>query len=372
MDRGNGKEKKQINKARIVRFILKKGRTSRPEIATELNLSMPTVLQNMKELTDAGIVAEVGEYQSTGGRKAKVISAVADLKYAVGIDITANHISYVMVNFTGELVDKFRKKEKFVDSVPYYRALAEELEKFIDASCAGRDKILGVGISLPGIIDESRGILARSHILNLNEINLKTISQFIDHEVCFENDANSAALAELGGMDQNAVYLSLSNTVGGAVCLDNRIYRGDHYRSAEFGHLVIEHGGRRCYCGKSGCVDAYCSAKVLSRCCGDSLEEFFQRLDGGDAAIAAVWEEYLDYLAVTVNNLRVMFDCHIILGGYVGGYIGGYLLELAEKVKKYQIFDRDTFYLKACRYQREASAVGIAKVFIEKYIGQMS
>lgn len=368
MEQGKGRDKKQINKARIARYILHRGQASKPEIAANLNLSMPTVLQNTKELTEAGIITEVGEYQSTGGRKAKALSVVPDLKFSVGIDITANHISYVAVNLRGEIVNRQRRKEKYENSVHYYQALAEGLETFIGESGIGSGKLLGVGISLPGIINRDSGTLTKSHILGLDNVSLRTISQFIPYEVCFENDANSAALAELNGLERNAVYLSLSNTVGGAIYLNGRIYTGDHFRSAEFGHLVIEHGGRQCYCGKRGCVDAYCSAKLLSGCCGDSLDEFFERLDAGETEIVRVWDEYLEYLAVAVNNLRVLFDCDMILGGYVGGYMNRYMIELTQKVQKYQIFDNDTFYLKACRYKKEASAVGIAMAFVEKFI----
>ena len=57
------------NKNRIAKYILKKGETSKSEIAAELGLSMPTVLQNVKEHAEAGLVVETGKYESTGGRK---------------------------------------------------------------------------------------------------------------------------------------------------------------------------------------------------------------------------------------------------------------------------------------------------------------
>ena len=85
--------------------------------------------------------------------------------------------------------------------------------------------------------------------------------------------ANSAAYAELGTTavsgdaaedeETNAVYLSLSNTVGGSICFGGQQYPGDNFKSGEFGHMVIEKNGRQCYCGKQGCMDAYCSALVL-------------------------------------------------------------------------------------------------------------
>ena len=67
----------------------------------------------------------------------------------------------------------------------------------------------------------------------------------------------------------------------------------------------------------------------------------------------------------------MVFDTDIILGGDVGGYLKDYMVELGEKVFRYNLFDMDVSYLKNCRYQREASAVGVAKYFFEKWISRM-
>ena len=101
-------EKKRQNKARIASHILHRKQISKPELAIELGLSMPTVLQNVKELQEAGIVEEVGEYESTGGRKAKALSVVKNVRYAAGVDITANHISVVIIDLKGDMVHSRR------------------------------------------------------------------------------------------------------------------------------------------------------------------------------------------------------------------------------------------------------------------------
>ena len=131
--------------------------------------------------------------------------------------------------------------------------------------------------------------------------------------------------------------------------------------------MIIVPGGRQCYCGKKGCVDAYCSAQVLAVKADDNLEQFFERLDRGDEDLQQVWDEYLEYLAVTVTNLRMAYDCDIILGGYVGGYLEKYMAELSKRVIKYNGFENDTTYLKTCSFQKEVSAVGIAMSFVENF-----
>ncbi|MDD3174421.1 MAG: ROK family protein [Herbinix sp.] len=365
------KDKNNLNKVKIAKFILHQGETSKPEIASSLGISMPTVLQNVRELIDDKIVTEIGSYQSTGGRKAKVLSIVDNVRYAVGIDITQNHISLILLNLKGNPVKSNRIRQKFDNSLDYYEFINYELKQFIAEAEINREKILGVGIALPGIIDKSNELLVKSHILKLSNVSLKNISQMIEYDVRFENDANSAAMAELNWVNKNAVYLSLSNTVGGAIYINRSIYLGDNYRSAEFGHIMIETNGRQCYCGKKGCVDAYCSARILSESSNDNLTEFFHKIDMNDENAMKLWECYLEYLAITVANLRMAFDSDIILGGYVGGYLGKYMPELNRKVIKYNLFENDTTYLKLCKYQHESSAIGIAMSFIERYFETM-
>lgn len=367
MGTGIGIDKRKANLAKVAKFILHRRSTSKPEIAAMLGLSMPTVLQNVKELLERGIIVESGEYESTGGRKAKALSVNAGLKYAAGIDITANHISYVVIDLTGELVEKERIRAVFENSLEYNEKVHQGFLEFVQRAGIEAKRILGVGISLPGIIDKEHETLIISHILRLKNVSLKNLSRLFEYEVCYENDANSAAMAEMYRLEKNALYLSLSNSVGGSFYIHNGIYEGDDYRSSEFGHMIIVPGGRQCYCGKKGCVDAYCSAQVLAAKADDNLEQFFERLDRGDEDLQQVWDEYLEYLAVTVTNLRMAYDCDIILGGYVGGYLEKYMAELSKRVIKYNGFENDTTYLKTCSFQKEVSAVGIAMSFVENF-----
>lgn len=89
----NSVEVKRQNRNRVFRYVNGQAETSMPEISAALDISGPTVLTIVNELKEEGVLKEAGELKSTGGRKAKAIAAVKDIKYAVGIDLTANHIS---------------------------------------------------------------------------------------------------------------------------------------------------------------------------------------------------------------------------------------------------------------------------------------
>lgn len=360
------------SKSQIAGYIWNRGEVSKQDIATDLHLSMPTVLQTVSELLEQKIVKEAGEYQSTGGRKAKAISINPDKHYAAGIDITGNHISFVITGLQGNLIkyDYFRKK--YENTLKYYEDLGCMLEQFLSSLSIEKEKILGAGISLPGILNGSHTELVRSHALDIKNLNLENISRFIPYPVSFENDANSALTAEMCGIGKNAVYLSLSNTVGGAVYSHGEIYAGDESKAGEFGHMILERNGKPCYCGKRGCLDAYCAAHILSDYSNDNLMLFFESLDAGDAGAVKLWEEYLDHLAAAVSNLRMCYDCDIIIGGYVGEYIGKYMIDLGKKVREYNMFESGTSYLKPCKCRKEASAVGMAVFFVRDYLNHLS
>ena len=357
---------KQKNRSRVGKFISSEGNTSKGEIAKNLHLSMPTALQIVKELTELGIVVEEGEYQSTGGRKAKVLSIARTAGYAAGVDITNNHITWVMVNARKEIVASRRIRRPYGTDREYNRFLEEETAAFLKETKVPEEKILGVGFSLPGIVDKEKKILLRSHTLKVENVSFQEIGEAFGYPYILENDANSAAEAEIGDNMPDAVYLSLSNTVGGAIYMDHRLYEGKNFKSAEFGHMILEPGGRKCYCGKRGCLDAYCRAGLLSEAAGTSLDVFFALVRQGDAPMKKVWEEYLEHLAVAVSNLRMAFDCDVVLGGYVGGYMEEFMADLSEKIQKLNIFDKDTSYLHGGKYKLEASAYGAALYFIRE------
>ena len=136
------RKENNFNQIKIAKFILKKGETSKQEIASELGLSMPTVLQNVKELVQNGLVIETGKYESTGGRKAAVLSIAEQFRTAVGIDITANHISYVLMDLCGKVIAKKRMKSVFANNSAYYENVADNLETFLSDTDADRKKFL--------------------------------------------------------------------------------------------------------------------------------------------------------------------------------------------------------------------------------------
>ena len=135
--------------------------------------------------------------------------------------------------------------------------------------------------------------------------------------------------------------------------------------------MTVVMDGESCYCGKRGCLDAYCAAWHLSDVADGKLEQFFCLLDQGDAEAVKIWDSYTDYLAIAVNNIYMVLDCDIVLGGYVGSSMGMHLQELWNKVVGRNTFGEKEPYVKVCNYKVAAAALGAALNVIEMFVSQI-
>jgi len=369
--KANSMEIKKINRNAIYRLLYNRHEPlSMQEIAITLDMSLPTVIQNIKELQERDLVKEVGLFESTGGRKAKAFACNHAARYAVGLDITRNHVGIVVIDLNGKVIKNERKQFPFVNSREYFAGVGDMVKKFVEECEIDNNKILGVGIALPVILSIDNTTVSYATVIDFKDGSVKDFAEFIPYPCLLSNDANAGGLAEMwvDGNVENVVYLSLNNSVGGSIIINNKIYVGVNNRSGEFGHMTIIPEGKTCYCGQKGCVDAYCSAKILSDSTNGNIAEFFRLLKGGCEPQKTIWEEYLYYLVIAINNLRMLYDCNVILGGYVGAYLDDHIDYIRELAAKRNTFETDGSYVHACKYKLEATAVGAALQHVQNFI----
>jgi predicted NBD/HSP70 family sugar kinase len=362
----------QTNRNRVYQLVYRRGYVSRPEIASELGISLPTVIQNVRNLQQEGLLQEGGILESTGGRKATAVTFIKNAKFAVGTDIERNHISIVLINLAAEIIESIRIERPYENIPAYYAEVVRLIKQLVMVSGVREEAVLGAGFSIPGIHTRDGQMLVYSHVLQVSALQCSAVGRGLPYPTVLSNDANAAGIAETWQYKsrENAIYLSLSDYVGGAIFLNNQLYPGENQRGGEFGHVTLVRDGLPCYCGRKGCVDAYCSAQVLSRHTGGDLGAFFERLAAGDKSLQTVWEQYLSYLTTAVNNLVVPFDCKVILGGYLGEYLEPYIDEIRRSVASITTFWGNEDYITACTYKKEASAVGAALLYIRPFIEQ--
>jgi predicted NBD/HSP70 family sugar kinase/predicted DNA-binding transcriptional regulator len=363
----------QTNRNRVYRLVYQRGNISKPEIASYLGISLPTVIKNVKSLQQEGLLQEGVVLESTGGRKATAVTFIKNAKFAIGTDIEQNHISIALINLATEIIESIRIEKTYENTSAYYLEVVRLIKQLVGISGVREDAILGAGFSIPGILTRDGQMLVYSHVLQVSALQCSTISRGLHYSTILSNDANAAGIAETWQRksQENAVYLSLSDYVGGAIFLNDQLYLGENQRGGEFGHMTLVRDGLPCYCGRKGCIDAYCSAQVLSKHTGGDLGAFFRGLKAGDKSLQTVWEQYLSYLTTAINNLVVPFDCTVILGGYLGEYLEPYIDEIRRSVAGVTTFLGNEDYITPCTYTKEASAVGAALLYIRPFIKQL-
>lgn len=357
---------KSSNPERIFRLLRTERELTKQDIAQRLHLSMPTALQNVNTMLEAGFLEECGSTESTGGRKAKKLRLNRGAGYGVGVNIALHQVELAVTDLLGTALYTQALPLVFCDETDWYQELGQQLERFLRECGVDGTRVLGCGISFPGIVDDGAGMLIRSHVFGLEHVGLDRFQKAIPYPVTVANDANCACFVELCSGRGTYLYLSLSESVGGAVMIGQRLLLGDSFQAGEVGHMLLVPGGKRCYCGKAGCADAYLSPNVLTGGV-QTLDGFFCRLRAGEQTACETWDAYLDHLAMLATNLRMAFNLDIVLGGEVGGRMEPYMDALRKKAAQYDRFARDVDYLYPCTCRLSAFAVGAAMLALERY-----
>ena len=362
---------KKLNKNRIFRLIYNSDKISRQEIADQLGLSLPTVNQNLKMLMEDGLIEYVGNFTSTGGRRAQAITIDNNARKAISVNIKADYINVDVVGLKGQIIYSMAVKAHFSKSSAYIEKLTDVVRHAVDYVGADADDILGVGITVPGILDDEKQILISAPPLKAKNYDFTRLISAIDYPVIVMNDARAEAYAGHwfnGKPEDEKIYIMLGEGVGGAYINASAIRNGVHNRGGEFGHMVIHPGGKQCLCGKKGCLEAYVSEKVLSSELDMTLDNFFELAVQGIKNNSNVLDEYMDNLALGINNIYTMMDCDIVLGGTVAPYLKQYENSIKERLVNDYSFDTDADYLRISDGGGRKSGLGAALSFVARFI----
>ena len=269
--------------------------------------------------------------------------------YRIGVDLGGTNIAVGLVDSDFKIVSKLscptgadRAPEEIVAD------MASLCKKLCAVNSVDIEDIDAIGIASPGIAETATGIVRYANNLPFRNFPIcKLLSELTGvADVTVANDANAAAWGEaVAGAAKgsaNSVMITLGTGVGGGIIIDNKIYAGFNAAGGELGHIVIEHNGRRCSCGRKGCWEAYSSASALIAMTKEKLAECdaegrdtvmhelvrkkgkvsgvtaFDAMRLGDRAGAEIVEKYVSYLACGLANIINIFQPEIIsLGGGV-------------------------------------------------------
>ncbi len=215
-----------------------------------------------------------------------------------------------------------------------------------------QNELAAIGIGIPGIADQNTGRIIFCPNLGWRDVPLKDeIQKYLDLPVFIDNDATVAGLAEnFSGVSSHcasSVFITLGTGVGAGIILGGKPWSGAHGVGSELGHMTLLADGVPCTCGNNGCVERYCSATALGRMgkqaamaypdsrintIAGSVDNIDARAvidaaKAGDKVALRVFDKYVTYLAMTINNITTFLDPEmVVLGGGVS-HAGAFLLD---------------------------------------------
>lgn len=342
---------KDSNRKKILHLLHKKRELTKQEISKELEISIPTVTTNINNLIVEGILKEAGVAESTGGRRPVIVSFLPNSRYSFGVEFTLDSIRIVLTNLDSQIIyETSFNIHAFENISEMIKKIEAIIHNVLEERNISEDKVLGIGFSLPGTVNEEEMLLEMAPNLKIKNISFRDFGDILKLPAYIENEANAAAFAELtlgiAKEMRNLVYISITEGIGTGIVIQDYLYKGKNKRAGEFGHMTIVPNGKQCNCGKKGCWELYASDRALlenyNKKLGEnntSLKIFFQNLKDGDPNAYEVWQDYLNYLAIGIQNIILILDPHyIVIGGEISQY-NEILSSLKEKV-----FIENAFY----------------------------
>ncbi len=260
--------KKNSQKKKIVRSIFFNGSVSNSALSAELKLSAPTINSLVQELIAEGVVEELGQGDSSGGRRPLIYGLAEDAFYVAGITINVNYSVISVFNArNAEISGPHYIPEKMQNDFSLFGRIQTQLVKILQACIPCRDKVIAVGIEMPGLVNQGDSVNL-SYFPEIANLNLK-IGKIFGLPVFIDNDARMRTFAEhhfgLAKGRKNVLMVLIDWGIGMGIIIDGKPYTGKSGFSGEFGHIPLVENGSLCVCGKIGCLESVASAQAITR-----------------------------------------------------------------------------------------------------------
>jgi len=264
----NVERKKYLQKIRIIKHLYINGTNTNADICNTFKLSLPTSMALLNQLTAAGIVEKQGQGDSVGGRKPDLFGLKKHTFFVLSVQIERFKIKLAILDNTHQIL--FEKTIPTIISkdfriVEFIHKYASEL---ITASKINPDKLMGVGISMPGLVSSEEGKNYTYFLQDQQSESLQSaFEKRFDKPVVIFNDAKSSCLAEfrfgLAKNKSNVLVISMDWGIGLGIIMGGKMHTGVSGFAGEFGHIPIVENGLLCHCGKRGCLETVASGIAM-------------------------------------------------------------------------------------------------------------
>lgn len=336
---------KNNNRSAILKLLNDRCAMSRKDIAEALGLTPATVTVICSELIGAGLVREIGELREDRrvGRKKILVGVNYDCNNVLSISIESPDTCVAVSNLKGENA-AFRRvrTDSTLPPEQFLRQAARMCLELLEERNIPRSSVLGVGVSVPGIVNEETGVSLHAYRIWEEAVRVGPIlREQLGMPVLVGNNVRAFAEAELifgGGKNvENMLFVKWGPGVGSAIVIDKQIYDSRRSKNAEIGHFVMNGGGRLCRCGRRGCLETFTSTHAMAdqlreKCGPETMPGLFQAVNGDLSAITAhnftaflqlddpaMWqilEKDVDMLARSVcNTITMLAPDQVIIYG---------------------------------------------------------
>jgi predicted NBD/HSP70 family sugar kinase len=319
---------RDINRQIVLNYVREREPISRATIARETALQRSTVSEIVEALTGEGLVEEIGEGKSTGGRRPTLLRLRTVGAIAIGVNITPTDTTVASSDLAGVIVQQ--------ESFPTDPDPEQTMNRIVETICrfSAHGSIEGVGISIPGLVTPATGNVIFVPYFQWRDLPIAgPISQATGLPVTIDNDANAVALAELwfGRREvrdaRDFIFVLVADGVGTGIIFDGQVYRGVRGAAGEFGHMIVgSNAPVLCSCGNDDCWEAFASERAATaryqRLVGarsaPDFETLIERALAGEQEAKKALTETARYLAIGISNLVVGFSPEaVIVGGAI-------------------------------------------------------
>ena len=353
------KQSKAHNKRLILKTIYDQAPISRADVARVTHLTRPTISSIVGELLEEGVVAEIGQGPSAGGKPPTWLSVVDDSRHLIGVDLLAAGAEFRggVTNLRGQIICEqcVRLEER------HGQAALERAYALLDGLiAAATSPLLGIGIGAPGLMDARQGVVRKAVSLEWQDLPLKDLLEArYNLPVYVANDSQLAALGEytFGHNHRNSpnlIVIRIGRGTSAGIVLNGQLHYGDGSGAGEIGHVGIIEDGELCLCGHYGCLETVASsraiikqARIIAQNNANSLLHHFaatpeaintdivlQAFEAGDEELQEEVSKIGHYMGIAVANLVGAFNVkHILIGGSLARF-GEPLLEPMRQVMK--------------------------------------
>ncbi|GAB6937464.1 ROK family protein [Isoptericola variabilis] len=397
VERRTSRDIRSESRLDVMHALLSAEEATRNDLARTTGLSPATVATVVGDLLTEGIVTESRLSAGRVGRPTTSLRINADRGRVVGVDVAETYVRAIVFDAALNEVAATETPRDEHESSPEY--VVEGIGRTFDAALAkaglAATDVLGVGVALPGIVQRASGVAVVVPHWSWHSVELDSLRDRIGVPLVLDNPLKAIATAELwfgtGRGSGSMVTVNLGTGVGAGIVLEGRILRGATNAAGEWGHSLLAIDGRRCRCGRRGCVEAYVGAPGIRQtlreiapdhplCDLDLQREFIQALASAgaagtpDPAVEETLATTARYLGSALADLvAVVNPERVTLTGWTTWALGERLLPLARArlVEEAPGESAAGLSLEISTVRGNSVATGVAMIALERFLGDV-